>query len=50
MHQVLGRTVQEDWQKIQGRFEDIPFSINSEETAHLIAKAIKAEKNRIRIY
>ena len=24
----LGRSVQEDWQKIQGRFEDIPFSIN----------------------
>src|SRR6056300_378501 len=40
----LGRSVQEDWQKIQGRFEDIPFSINSEETAHLIAKAIK-QKN-----
>jgi len=40
----LGRSVQEDWQKIQGRFEDIPFSINSEETAHLISKAIK-QKN-----
>ena len=40
----LGRTVQEDWQKIQGRFEDIPFSINSEETAHLIAKAIKQKR------
>ena len=39
-----GRTVQEDWQKIQGRFEDIPFSINSEETAHLIAKAIKQKR------
>ena len=44
MHQVLGRSVQEDWQKIQGRFEDIPFSINSEETAHLISKAIKQKK------
>lgn len=40
----LGRSVQEDWQKIQGRFEDIPFSINSEETAHLIEKAIKQKK------
>ena len=40
----LGRSVQEDWQKIQGRFEDIPFSINTEETAHLIAKAIKQKK------
>ena len=40
----LGRSVQEDWQKIQGRFEDIPFSINSEETAHLIGKAIKQTK------
>src|SRR6056300_671500 len=40
----LGRSVQEDWQKIQGRFEDIPFSINSEETAHLISKAIKQKK------
>jgi len=40
----LGRSIQEDWQKIQGRFEDIPFSINSEETAHLIAKAIKQKK------
>ena len=40
----LGRSVQEDWQKIQGRFEDIPFSINTEETANLIAKAIKQKK------
>ena len=32
----LGRSIQEDWQKIQGRFEDIPFSINTEETAHLL--------------
>ena len=40
----LGRSIQEDWQKIQGRFEDIPFSINSEETAHLISKAIKQKK------
>ena len=40
----LGRSVQEDWQKIQGRFEDIPFSINSEETANLIEKAIKQKK------
>ena len=40
----LGRSVAEDWQKIQGRFEDIPFSINSEETAHLIEKAIKQKK------
>ena len=38
--QSLGRTVQEDWQKIQGRFEDIPFSINSEETVNLISQAI----------
>ena len=37
--QNLGRTVAEDW-KIQGRFENIPFSINQEETVHLIAKAI----------
>ena len=36
----LGRSVQEDWQKVQGRFEDIPFSINSEEAINLIAKAI----------
>ena len=40
----LGRSVAEDWQKIQGRFEDIPFSINSEETANLIEKAIKQKK------
>ena len=37
---ALGRSVQEDWQKVQGRFEDIPFSINSEEAVNLIAKAI----------
>ena len=43
----LGRTVQEDWQKIQGRFEDIPFSINSEETANLIAKAIKQDRKSV---
>ncbi len=42
--QSLGRTVQEDWQKIQGRFEDIPFSINQEETVHLIAGAITHKK------
>jgi hypothetical protein len=42
----LGRSVQEDWQKVQGRFEDIPFSINSEETINLIAKAIN-RKNKI---
>ena len=41
----LGRTIQEDWSKIQGRFEDIPFSINPEETVHLIAKAINKKKN-----
>ena len=42
----LGRTVQEDWQKIQGRFEDIPFSIGADESIFLIAKAIK-KKNKI---
>ena len=42
--QSLGRTIQEDWQKIQGRFEDIPFSINQEETVHLIANAITQKK------
>jgi len=42
----LGRSVQEDWQKVQGRFEDIPFSINSEETINLIAKAIN-RKNKV---
>ena len=43
--QSLGRTIQEDWQKIQGRFEDIPFSINQEETVHLIANAITKKKD-----
>ena len=43
----LGRSVQEDWQKVQGRFEDIPFSINSEETINLIAKAIN-RKNKVK--
>ena len=43
--QSLGRTIQEDWQKIQGRFEDIPFSINQEETVHLISSAL-SQKNR----
>ena len=42
--QNLGRTVAEDWEKIQGRFENIPFSINQEETVHLIAKAISQKK------
>ena len=42
--QSLGRSVQEDWQKIQGRFEDIPFSINQEETVHLISSAISKRK------
>lgn len=37
----LGRTIQEDWQKVQGRFEDIPFSINAEETIYLISSALK---------
>ena len=39
----LGRTVQEDWQKVQGRFEDIPFSINAEESINLISSAINAK-------
>ena len=42
--QSLGRTIQEDWQKIQGRFEDIPFSINQEETVHLISSALSQKK------
>lgn len=42
--QSLGRTIQEDWQKIQGRFEDIPFSINQEETIHLISNALTQKK------
>ena len=42
--QSLGRSVQEDWQKIQGRFEDIPFSINQEETVHLVSSAISKRK------
>ena len=40
----LGRNIQEEWSKIQGRYEDIPFSINFEETVHLIAKAIYQKK------
>ena len=40
----LGRTIQEDWQKVQGRFEDIPFSINAEETIYLISSALKNTK------
>ena len=39
----LGRSVQEDWQKVQGRFEDIPFSINAEESINLISSAINAK-------
>ena len=42
----LGRTIQEEWAKIQGRYEDIPFSINFEETVHLIAKAIYQKNNK----
>ena len=39
----LGRSVQEDWQKVQGRFEDIPFSINAEESINLISSAINTK-------
>tara|TARA_B100000686_G_scaffold319002_1_gene369315 strand:- start:456 stop:3830 length:3375 start_codon:yes stop_codon:yes gene_type:complete len=39
----LGRSVQEDWQKVQGRFEDIPFSINAEESINLISSAINSK-------
>jgi len=47
----LGRTVEEEWQKIQGRFEDIPFTINPEETVHLISHAInhKSKDNNFSI-
>ena len=41
---ALGRNTQEEWQKIQGRFEDIPFSIGSEESVNLIARAINRKK------
>ena len=40
----LGRSVQEEWQKIQGRFLDIPFSIGSEESIFLISNAIRKTK------
>jgi len=43
---ALGRNTQEEWQKIQGRFEDIPFSIGSEESVNLIARAIN-RKNKL---
>lgn len=43
---ALGRNTQEEWQKIQGRFEDIPFSIGSEESVNLIARAIN-KKNKL---
>jgi len=43
---ALGRNTQEGWQKIQGRFEDIPFSIGSEESVNLIARAIN-KKNKL---
>ncbi len=39
----LGRSIQEDWQKVQGRFEDIPFSINAEESINLISSAINSK-------
>ena len=40
----LGRSVQEEWQKIQGRFLDIPFSIGSDESIFLISNAIRKTK------
>ena len=44
--QSLGRTVQEDWQKIQGRFEEISFIEGPEQSMRVIAKALKHNLNK----
>ncbi len=36
----LGRTIRDEWSKIQGRFADIPVNISGEEQIHLLSKAI----------
>lgn len=39
----LGRSVREDWAKVQGRFQNIPFVAQADEVAALVAHAIEAE-------
>jgi hypothetical protein len=41
----LGPTQRAEWQKVQGRFGDIPFGDASEETIRLISRAIEHEPN-----
>ncbi len=49
----LGETLKNEWSKVQGRFENIPFLESSEQTLRVVAAAIehdfsRAESNRIK--
>lgn len=41
----LGPTQRAEWQKVQGRFADIPYGNSSEETLRLLAQAITPQNN-----
>lgn len=42
-HQNFSERVQHEWEKVQGRFSDIPLVTSSDETIELIGKAVKCD-------
>ncbi|MGY2575887.1 hypothetical protein [Vibrio sp. C8] len=44
-HQNFSEKVQHEWEKVQGRFSDIPLVTSSDETIELIGKAIKCDSS-----
>ena len=45
----LGATLKNEWAKVQGRFESIPFIDTSEQTLIIVAKAIEQKFNKIEL-
>ncbi|EII2378424.1 hypothetical protein LG166_002687 [Vibrio cholerae] len=44
-HQNFSEKVQHEWEKVQGRFSDIPLVTSSDETIELIGKAVKCDSS-----
>lgn len=44
-HQNFSEKIQHEWEKVQGRFSDIPLVTSSDETIELIGKAIKCDSS-----
>jgi len=43
----LDRTQREEWQKVQGRFEDVAFVEPADATLHLLSEAIEVERSKV---